>query len=127
MTSHHCTTAGMTIVPLVPLAQFGSVACAAQPIPLAHSDSPTRLHNSVNQVTPRFSGLRETSVAVQDALILHEEIAVLLVKDATKPVPPPEMESGIYSPYFIMPKKGSGLRLILDLRVLNCSSSCSRC
>ncbi len=32
---------------------------------------------------------------------------------------PTEMKSGFYSPYFIVPKKGGGLRPILDLRVLN--------
>ncbi len=35
------------------------------------------------------------------------------------PVPPAEMRQGFYSPYFIVPKKGGGLRPILDLRVLN--------
>ncbi|KAL0152834.1 hypothetical protein M9458_051861, partial [Cirrhinus mrigala] len=32
---------------------------------------------------------------------------------------PAEMKLGFYSPYFIVPKKNSGLRPILDLRVLN--------
>ncbi len=45
--------------------------------------------------------------------ILH-----LLAKDAIEPVPPAEMRQGFYSPYFIVPKKGGGLRPILDLRVL---------
>ncbi len=36
-----------------------------------------------------------------------------------KPVPPADMRSGLFSPYFIVPKKGGGLRPILDLRVLN--------
>ncbi len=36
-----------------------------------------------------------------------------------EPVPPAEMRQGFYSPYFIVPKKGGGLRPILDLRVLN--------
>ncbi len=51
--------------------------------------------------------------------ILREEIAVLLAKDAIEPVPPAEMRQGFNSPYFIVPKKGGGLRPILDLRVLN--------
>ncbi len=50
---------------------------------------------------------------------LREEIAVLLAKDAIEPVPPAEMRQEFYSPYFIIPKKGGGLRPILDLRVLN--------
>ncbi len=58
-------------------------------------------------------------MAVQNAPVLHEEIAVLLAKDAIEPVPPAEIRQGFYSPYFIVPKKGGGLRPILDLRVLN--------
>ncbi|KAI2661120.1 ORF V: Enzymatic polyprotein [Labeo rohita] len=34
-------------------------------------------------------------------------------------VPSAEMRKGFYSPYFIVPKKGGGLRPILDLRILN--------
>ncbi len=68
---------------------------------------------------PKFNGVLETSVAVRNAPILREEIAVLLAKDAIEPVPPAEMRQGFYSPYFIVPKKGGGLRPILDLRVLN--------
>ncbi len=59
------------------------------------------------------------SVAVRNAPVLCEEIAVLLAKDAIEPVPPAERRQGFYSPYFIVPKKGGGLRPILDLRVLN--------
>ena len=58
-------------------------------------------------------------MAVRDASVLREEIAVLLAKDAIEPVPPAEMRTGFYSPYFIVPKKSGGLRPILDLRVLN--------
>ncbi len=79
---------------------------------------------------PKFNGVLETSVAVRNAPVLREEIAVLLAKDAIEPVPPAEMRQGFYSPYFIVPKKGGGLRPILDLRVLNrafCTSSRSRC
>ncbi len=48
-----------------------------------------------------------------DALVLRAEIAVLLAKDAIEPVPPANMRSGFYSPYFIVPKKGGGLRATL--------------
>ncbi len=68
---------------------------------------------------PKFNVVLETSVAVRNAPVLREEIAVLLAKDAIEPVPPAEMRQGFYSPYFIIPKKGGGLRPILDLRVLN--------
>ncbi len=70
-------------------------------------------------VPPLVQGVLETSVAVRNALVLREEIAVLLAKDAIEPVPPAERRQGFYSPYFIVPKKRGGLRPILDLQVLN--------
>ncbi len=68
---------------------------------------------------PKYRGIHFTTVRAADAPILRAEIAVLLAKDAIEPVPPADMRSGFYSPYFIVPKKGGGLRPILDLRVLN--------
>ncbi len=68
---------------------------------------------------PKFNSVLEMSVAVRNAPVLCEEIAVLLAKDAIEPVPPAERRQGFYTPYFIVPKKGGGLRPILDLRVLN--------
>ncbi len=68
---------------------------------------------------PKFRGIRFTSVLNKDAPVLRVEVAVLLAKDAIEPFPPAEMKSGFYSPYFIVPKKGGGLRPIMDLRVLN--------
>ncbi len=69
--------------------------------------------------SPKYRGIHFTTVRAADAPILQAEIAVLLAKDAIEPVPPADMRSGFYSPYFIVPKKGGGLRPILDLRVLN--------
>ncbi len=68
---------------------------------------------------PKFRGIHFTSVKAVDAHVLRAEIVVLLAKDAIEPVPPADMRSGFYSPYFIVPKKSGGLRPILDLRVLN--------
>ncbi len=68
---------------------------------------------------PKFRSIRFPSVKAIDAPVLRAEIAVLLAKDAIEPVPPADMRSGFYSPYFIVPKKSVGLRPILDLRVLN--------
>ncbi len=70
---------------------------------------------------PKFRGVRFTSVLNKDPPVLRAEVAVLLAKDAIELVPPAEMKSGFYSSYFIVPKKGGGLRPILDLRVLNWS------
>ncbi len=69
------------------------------------------------QRPPKYRGIHFTAVKAADAPILRAEIAVLLAKDAIEPVPPADMRSGFYSPYFIVPKKGGGLRPILDLRV----------
>ncbi|KAL0201695.1 hypothetical protein M9458_004882, partial [Cirrhinus mrigala] len=62
--------------------------------------------------TPKFRGVHFTSVEAANA-------PVLLAKDAIQPAPPADMKVGFYSPYFIVPMKGSGLQPILDLRVLN--------
>ncbi|KAI2664149.1 ORF V: Enzymatic polyprotein [Labeo rohita] len=69
---------------------------------------------------PRYRGVLFTTVhSDTHAAVLRAEVAVLLPKDAIEPVPPAEMKSGFYSPYFIVPKKSGGLRPILDLRALN--------
>ena len=67
---------------------------------------------------PRFRGVRFTLVG-GNAPVMRAEVATLLAKGAIETVPPAEMRSGFYSPYFIVPKKSGGLRPILDLRVLN--------
>ncbi|KAI2661194.1 hypothetical protein H4Q32_006732 [Labeo rohita] len=68
---------------------------------------------------PKFQGVLATSVRGSSATVLRAEIAVLLAKGAIETVPSAEMRKGFYSPYFIVPKKGGGLRPILDLRILN--------
>ncbi len=97
----------------------GGLARAPQAVSLAPEDYQTRLRDSVRPAYPKFRGIRFTSVLSKDAPVLRAEVAVLLAKDAIEPVPPAEMKSGFYSPYFIVPKKDGGLRPILDLRVLN--------
>ncbi|KAG1935258.1 gag-pol fusion protein [Pimephales promelas] len=67
---------------------------------------------------PRFRGVRSTMVG-GNALVMRAEIATLLAKGEIETVPPAEVRSGFYSPYFIVPKKTGGLRPILDLRILN--------
>ncbi|KAL0172912.1 hypothetical protein M9458_033223, partial [Cirrhinus mrigala] len=64
---------------------------------------------------PKFRGILTTSVRGSSTA----EIAVLLAKDAIETFPSAKMKNGFYSPYFIVSKKGGGLRPILDLRVLN--------
>ena len=115
-----CPTAGTAVVPLVPLVRFLS-AWSALPSPSRWLLRTISLGYAIQfaRRPPKFSGIRFTTVKASDAPVLREEIAVLLAKDAIEPVPPADMRTGFYSPYFIVPKKGGGLRPILDLRVLN--------
>ncbi len=119
-TPFRCTTTGMSIVPLEPHAHRLETWLTL--LRLSRWLTRTIRIGYVIQFArrpPKFNGVLETSVAVWNSPVLHEEIAVLLAKDAIEPVPPAEMRQGFYSPYFIVPKKGGGLRPILDLRVLN--------
>ncbi len=115
-----CPTAGTSVVPLVPLVQFLG-AWLALPSPSCWLRRTIRLGYAIQFAwrPPKFRGIHFTSVKAVDAPVLRAEIAVLLAKDAIEPVPPADMRTGFYSPYFIVPKKGGGLRPILDLRVLN--------
>ncbi len=113
----HC---GYVCGPLVPLAR-GLGAWLALPGPSRWLLRTIRLGYAIQfaRRPPKFRGVHFTSVKAVDTPVLCAEIAVLLAKDAIEPVPPADMRSGFYSPYFIVPKKSSGLRPILDLRVLN--------
>ncbi len=115
-----CPTAGTSVASLVPLVRSLG-AWLALPRPSRWLMRTIRLGYAIQfaRRPPKFRGVRFTSVLSKDAPLLRAEVAVLLAKDAIEPVPPAEMKSGFYSPYFIVPKKGGGLRPILDLCVLN--------
>ncbi len=83
------------IVPLVPLARYLG-AWLSLPSPSRWLIRTIRLGYVIQfaRQPPKFSGVLETSVAVQDAPVLREEIAVLLGKDAIEPVPPAKMRQG---------------------------------
>lgn len=68
---------------------------------------------------PSFSGVLHSRPQGKEALILQEEIEALKSKGAIRVVPPEQCQAGFYSRYFLVPKKGGGLRPILDLRALN--------
>ena len=55
----------------------------------------------------------------QAAQVLQDEIASLLDRRAIRVVPPQQSNSGFFSRYFLVKKKGGGVRPILDLRALN--------
>ncbi len=115
-----CPTAGTSMTPLVPLVRSLG-AWLELPRPSRWLLRTIRLGYAIQfaQRPPKFRGIQFTSVLNKDAPVLRAEVAVLLAKDAIEPVPPAEIKSGFYSPYFIVPKKGGGLRPILDLRILN--------
>ncbi|KAL0151133.1 hypothetical protein M9458_053646 [Cirrhinus mrigala] len=68
---------------------------------------------------PPFNGVSPILVGPEQGLVMEQEVATLLRKEAIEVVPPHDRESRFYSRYFIVPKKDGGLRPILDLRVLN--------
>ncbi|XP_075307052.1 uncharacterized protein LOC142368762 [Odontesthes bonariensis] len=71
-------------------------------------------------VPPRFAGIIYSQAQGESARVLQEEILSLLNKGAICVVPPAQCQSGFYSRYFLVPKRGgSGIRPILDLRALN--------
>ncbi len=115
-----CPTAGTSVGSLVSLVRFLG-AWQALPNPSRWLLHTIRLGYAIQfaRRPPKYRGIHFTTVKAGDASILRAEIAVLLAKDAIEPVPPADIRSGFYSPYFIVPKKGGGLRPILDLRVLN--------
>ncbi len=115
-----CPTMGTSVTPLLPLVRSLG-AWLELPRPSRWLLRTIRLGYAIQfaRRPPKFRGIRFTSVSSKDAPVLRAEVAVLLAKDAIEPVPPAEMKSGFYSPYFIVPKKDGGLRPILDLRVLN--------
>ncbi len=115
-----CPTAGTSVGSLVSLVRFWG-AWLALPNPSRWLLRTIRLGYAIQfaRRPPKYRGIHSTTVRAGDAPILRAEIAVLLAKGAIEPVPPADMRSGFYSPYFIVPKKSGGLRPILDLRVLN--------
>ncbi|KAL0150903.1 hypothetical protein M9458_053822 [Cirrhinus mrigala] len=125
-----CPTAGTsTTIPLIPLArQLG--AWLALPSSSRWLIRMVRLGYAIQfaRRPPKFRGIHFKFVQSDtDASVLRAEVAVLLVKDTIKPVPPAEMKAGFYSPYFIVPKKSGGLQPILDLRALKLGNhNCKR-
>ncbi len=115
-----CPTVGTSVGSLVSLVRFWG-AWLALPNPSRWLLRTIRLGYAIQfaRRPPKYRGIHSTTVRAADAPILRAEIAVLLAKDAIEPVPPADMRSGFYSPYFIVPKKSGELRPILDLRVLN--------
>ncbi len=86
-TPFRCTTTGTSIVPLEPLAQRLE-AWLTLPSLSRWLTRTIRLGYAIQfaRRLSKFNGVLETSVAVRNAPVLREEIAVLLAKDAIEPV-----------------------------------------
>ncbi len=82
---------------------------------MSHQENQTCLCDSICQAFAQVQWHPFTSVAGKYALVLHAEIVVLLVKEAIETTSPAEMKKGFCSPYFIVPKKGGGLRPVLGV------------
>ncbi len=103
---------------MVPLVRcLGAGSCPA--VSLAPKDHLTRLCDSVRPASSQVQGHPPHSSEGNRCPWLVRGISVLLAKDVMVPVPPANMKAGFFSPYFIVPKKSSGLRPILGLRILN--------
>ncbi len=83
----------------------GGVACAAQPVSLAHAHNSTRLRDSVRQATSQVQRRSRDCGGSSECSCLARGDCCPPGKDAIEPVPPAEMRQGFYSPYFIVPKK----------------------
>ncbi len=92
----------------------GGVACAAQPVSLAHAHNSTRLRDSVRQATSQVQRRSRDCGGSSECSCLARGDCCPPGKDAIEPVPPAEMKQGFYSPYFIVPKEDGGIRPILD-------------
>ena len=69
---------------------------------------------------PAFSRVKMTTISdPAKKVALNQELSVLLAKGAIEPVDPISQPGGFYSTYFLVRKKGGGLRPILDLSGLN--------
>ncbi len=57
---------------------------------------------------PRFMGVFLTEVALQQVLVMEQEVKALLEKGAIEYVPHSNRETGLHSRYVIVPKKDGG-------------------
>ncbi len=97
----------------------GSVEASAKCISMGPAHCRERIQDSVRVASASIQRVFPTLVGPEQALVMEQEVATLLRKEAIEVVPPLVRESGFYSRYFIIPKKDGGLRPILDLRLLN--------
>ena len=91
--------------------------CGASPWVLRTVTTGYRLQFA--QPPPKFERIIYSQAKGQAAEVLRAEILELLAKGAIREVPSDLQQRGFYSRYFLIKKRGGGLRPILDLRALN--------
>ncbi len=109
----HCGYVGGTPSPAGTV--FGGLASAPLTISLALENHQTRLCNSVRPASSQVQGHSVYLCVEQRCSCLACKNRGPIGEGRDRACP----KSGFYSPYFIVPKKGDGLRPILDLHVLN--------
>ena len=68
---------------------------------------------------PPFRGIKETVVSVCQTVSIAKEIHSLLNKNATERVQKKDAMKGLYSTFFLVPKKNGEMRPVINLRPLN--------
>ena len=68
---------------------------------------------------PLFRGIKETVVSVCQTVSIAKEIDSLLNKNATERVQKKNAMKGLYSTFFLVPKKNGEMRPVINLRPLN--------
>ena len=91
--------------------------CRAHPWVLSTITKGYKLQFAVEP--PTFERVIFSQASGQAATVLRDEIFSLLGKNAIREVPLDQSRNGFYSKYFLVKKKGGGMRPILDLRSLN--------
>ncbi|KAI2657248.1 hypothetical protein H4Q32_030244 [Labeo rohita] len=94
------------------------VGSTSQPVTLVDPDGSTRLRDPVRKASAQVQG-HPVHICLIRQRCLSSACSDCGSPGKIEPAPPAKMESGFYSPYFIVSKKSSGLRLILNLLVLN--------
>ncbi len=96
-----------------------SLASAPQSISVAPTDHQTRLCDSVRPASPQVQGHPVHFSQTRRCSCLACGNRSPTGEGRDRAGPSSRYEVRLFSPYFIVPKKGGGLRPILDLRVLN--------
>ncbi len=104
------------------IAFHSRMGASTRGIALGSPHSSVRLHTSVWEESPRFYRVQLTLLnSASKASVLQQELSSLLQKGAIEEIPQSDIERGFFRCYFLVPKRDSSLRPILDLRHLNLS------